>query len=43
MPRIKLGEGAGALCLGYFDFDPALRDGLSARAGIEVTPMLAAA
>lgn len=31
-----LGEGRDALCLGYFDFDPDLRDGLAARAGYSV-------
>ena len=30
-----LGEGRDALCLGYFDFDPALREGLERRAGDE--------
>ncbi len=30
-----LGEGRDALCLGYFDFEPALRDVLAARAGGE--------
>jgi acyl homoserine lactone synthase len=31
----RLGEGREALCLGYFDFDPALREGLARRAGEE--------
>lgn len=38
-----LGEGKGALCLGYFDFDPALRPRLAARAAEDRMPLRCAA